>query len=41
MELMDVVMVISWDDGDNDEDATVHYLLESGKTVLLVVIVMA
>lgn len=41
MELMDVVMVISWDDEDNDEDATVHYLLESGKTVLLVVIVMA
>lgn len=40
MELMDVVMVISWDDGDNDEDATVHYLLESGKTVLLVVIVI-
>lgn len=41
MELMDVVMVISWDDGDSGKDATVPYLLESGKTVLLVVIVMA
>lgn len=41
MELMDVVMVISWDGGDSGEDATLHYLLESGKIVLLVVIVMA
>lgn len=38
---MDVVMVISWDGGDSGEDATLHYLLESGKIVLLVVIVMA
>lgn len=33
--------VIYWDDGDSGEAATVHYLLESGKTVLPVVMVMA
>lgn len=41
VELMDVVIVIYWDDGDSGEAATVHYLLESEKTVLPVVMVMA